>query len=297
MAKLVWDAEGEKLYQNGVRKCVLYPWAESWYGNGVAWNGITQIQTTPSGGEANDQYADDLKYVSLYSLEENGANLEAFWSPEEFDECDGSVAVPGTLGLRATAQPRKTFGLCWRTNIGNDKNEELGYKLHILYGCKASPSERSHGTINDSPEAETMSWEVKTTPPAFPAALSSFRPTAYFVVDSRKFVTTAEQALLAALEDKLYGTSTTAPAMPTIDELASLLGATTYDINWAYDDVILATNKALAGSTPAFLGNVPVKTGYTFLGWNTSSAATEPLETIPEAEADATYYAIYEENN
>lgn len=299
MAKLVWDAENEKLYENGVRKGVLYPWDDNagWYGNGVVWNGLTNVQTTPSGGEASDQYADDIKYVTLYSLEENGATIEAFWSPEEFDECDGSVEVPGTLGLMARAQSRKTFGFCWRTNIGNDKKEELGYKLHLLYGCKASPTERSHPTINDSPEAGSMSWEVNTTAPALPAALEGkIKPTALFEIDSRKFVTTEQKALLAALENKLYGTNASNPELPTIAELASLLGVTAYNISWAYDDIVLSVDKCTAGDVPVYKGIVPIKTGYTFLGWNSDSSASTALATLPEASADATYYAIYQQN-
>ena len=225
--KLLWDQSGERFYENGVRRGVIYPWDNNagWYGTGVAWNGLTSVQVTPSGGEANPQYADDMKYLNLYSVEENGATVECFTYPDEFTECDGSAVIAGTNGLMARAQSRKQFGFCWRTNVGNDETEEAGYILHILYGCKASPSERQYQTINDSPEPISFSYEITTIPPAMPATLSDYKNTALFEIDSRKFVTTEQQALLTGLENKLYGTSETDPELPTIEELVALLGA------------------------------------------------------------------------
>lgn len=208
VGELKWDESGERYYQNGVRKGVLYPYNETNknYDTGVAWNGLTSVQVTPSGGEANDQYADDMKYLSLYSVEEEGATIEAFTYPDEFEECDGSKVVTGTTGLMARAQVRKMFGLTWRTNIGNDLKDEAGYVIHILYGCKASPSERQYQTINDSPEPINFSWELSTTPPKI--NIEGFRSTSLFEVDSRDFTTTAQQTMLTTLEETLYGKST-----------------------------------------------------------------------------------------
>lgn len=293
MAKLLWDQTGERFYENGVRRGVIYPWDSnaSWYGTGVAWNGLTSVQITPSGGEANPQYADDMKYLNLYSVEENGATIECFTYPDEFAECDGSATIEGTNGLTARAQTRKQFGFCWRTNVGNDESEEVGYMLHILYGCKASPSERQYQTINDSPEPITFSYEITTIPPAMPTTLSKYKNTALFEIDSRKFKTTAAQALLAGLEDKLYGTNNSDPELPTISELVALLGATSYKITWSYNGVTLKESQALAGEIPVYTGNVPVVADSTFVGWNTSASGTE--DNRAAASANATYYAIY----
>ena len=297
--KLVWDQEGERFYENGVRKGVLYPWDDngSWYGTGVAWNGLTSVQVTPSGGEANAQYADDLKYLNLYSVEENGGTVEAFTYPDEFAECDGSKVVTGTVGLQARAQNRKTFGLCWRTNIGNDINDEVGYILHILYGCKASPSERQYQTINDSPEPTTLSWELTTIAPAMPASLAGFKNTALFEINSRDFVTDAQRTLLAGLENTLYGTADANPTLPTIAELAALLGETSYTVTWLYkngddDAVTLQVAPALDGEIPVYSGTIPVVSGSHFVGWNTSATGTTDNRTAINS-ANATYYAIY----
>lgn len=291
--KLLWDQTGERYYENGVRRGVIYPWNSDagWYGTGVAWNGLTSVQITPSGGEANPQYADDMKYLNLYSVEENGATVECFTYPDEFTECDGSAVVEGTNGLMARAQSRKQFGFCWRTNVGNDENEEAGYILHLLYGCKASPSERQYQTINDSPEPITFSYEISTIAPPMPSSLSQYKSTALFEIDSRKFTTEAQRALLGALEDKLYGTANTDPELPRIDELVALLGATSYTITWKYDDVVLKETKCLAGEIPVYTGNIPVVADSTFIGWNTSSSGTEDNRTA--AAANTTYFAVY----
>lgn len=236
VGELKWDETGERYYQNGVSKGVLYPYnaTNKTYDIGVAWNGITSIQVTPSGGEASDQYADDLKYLSLYSVEENGATIEAFTYPDEFEECDGSKLVTDTVGLMMRAQERKPFGITWRTKVGNDLKDEVGYIIHILYGCKASPSERQYQTINDSPEPITFSWEVTTTPPKI--NLQGFRSTSLFEIDSRMFKTEDQKAILTGLENKLYGTSTedpdthevtptTDPELPLPDALINLMKA------------------------------------------------------------------------
>lgn len=224
MAVLTWDNTGEHLYETGVRKGVLYVLDDSTgtYPLGVAWNGLTAVTESPSGAEPTAIYADDIKYLNLYSVEEFGATIEAYTYPDAFAQCDGSATL--ATGAEIGQQARKTFGLCYRTAIGNDvAAEDYGYKIHIIYGCKASPSEKAYQTINDSPEAITFSWEVTTTP----VPVTGFKPTATIVIDSTKFTTTALKAKLAALEDALYGTAGTGtanqPHLPLPDEIKTLL--------------------------------------------------------------------------
>lgn len=216
MAKLVWDETGKRFYETGVKNCVLYLLDESGkYSNGVAWSGITAITESPSGAEASPMYADDIKYLNLFSAEEFGASIEAYTYPDEFAECDGSAEI--ATGVSIGQQARKTFGLCYRTTLGNDvKNNDYGYKLHFIYGAMASPSERSYATINDSPEAITFSWELTTTP----VNVEGFKPTATVTIDSTK----VEKTKLEALETILYG-GETAARMPMPDELMTLVGA------------------------------------------------------------------------
>lgn len=206
MAALTWDSTGEHLYETGVRKGVLYLLDEEDgdYPEGVAWNGLTAVTESPSGAEATAIYADDIKYLNLYSTEEFGATIEAYTYPDEFGQCDGSATI--ATGTEIGQQARKTFGLCYRTAVGNDvAGEDFGYKLHIIYGCKASPSEKAYQTINDSPEAITFSWELSTTP----VPVTGYKPTATVVVDSTKFTTAAAKSLLAKLEAYLYGANST----------------------------------------------------------------------------------------
>ena len=207
MAKLKWDQTGERLYETGVKKGVLFVMKEDGsYDKGVAWNGLTGVTESPSGAEATALYANDEKYLELRSNEEFGATIEAYTYPDEFAECDGS-AEPVT-GMKLTQQTRKKFALCYRTTIGNDaKGNDYGYKLHIIYGCTAAPSEKEYATINDSPEAITFSWEVSTTPVAIGDVNGkSYKPTAHIEIDSTKFTEETAKAKLASLEDKLYGT-------------------------------------------------------------------------------------------
>ena len=207
MAKLKWDQTGERLYETGVKKGVLFVMKEDGsYDKGVAWNGLTGVTERPSGAEATALYANDEKYLELRSNEEFGATIEAYTYPDEFAECDGS-AEPVT-GMKLTQQTRKKFALCYRTTIGNDaKGNDYGYKLHIIYGCTAAPSEKDYATINDSPEAITFSWEVSTTPVAIGDVNGkSYKPTAHIEIDSTKFTEETAKAKLASLEDKLYGT-------------------------------------------------------------------------------------------
>lgn len=197
MSRLTWDDTGKRLYETGVKNGVLYPQgASGTYPKGVAWNGLTGVTESPSGAEATALYADDIKYLSLYSTEEFGGTIEAYTYPAEFEECDGSASL--TEGVSIGQQSRKSFGLSYRTTLGNDINgNDHGYKLHLVYGAMVSPSEKAYATINDSPEAITFSWEFTTTP----VSVSGFKPTASVVIDSTK--TSAEK--LKALEEILYG--------------------------------------------------------------------------------------------
>ena len=215
MSKLVWDQTGERYYETGVKQGVLYPMQEGGtYSKGVAWNGLTAVTESPSGAESNPLYADDIKYLNLLSTEEFGCTIEAYTYPDEFAECDGSASI--ATGVTIGQQKRKTFGLCYRTVLGNDvDNNDHGYKLHLVYGCLAAPSEKAYATVNDSPEAVTFSWEVTTTP----VAVKGFKPTACITIDSTK--ATAEK--LSALEDILYGAEATEARLPLPDEVATLM--------------------------------------------------------------------------
>lgn len=220
MARLIWDNTGDRYYETGVKMGVLYPQVNGAYPKGVAWNGLTSVTESPSGAESNPQYADDIKYLDLYSAEEFGATINAFTYPDEFAKCDGSAEI--ATGAMIGQQNRQPFGLCYRTTFGNDtEGNEHGYKIHIIYGAKASPSEKAYNTINDSPEPIEFSWEVTTTP----VNVTGFKPTANMVIDSTK----VDKAKLTALEDILYGknggsSSGTEPRLPKPDEIITLLG-------------------------------------------------------------------------
>lgn len=214
MAKLVWDETGKRLYETGVKQGVLYLQEAGAYEKGVVWNGLTAVTESPSGAEPTALYADDMKYLSLYSAEEFGATIEAYTYPKEFEECDGSAAI--AKGVNLGQQDRKTFGLSYRTTVGNDTDgNNHGYKLHLIYGAMASPSEKAYATINDSPEAITMSWEITTTP----VSVDGFKPTASITIDS----TEADPTKLAALEDILYGTAEKEARLPLPDEIKTLM--------------------------------------------------------------------------
>ena len=215
MAKLVFDAVGSRFFETGVKNGVLFVQGEDGeYENGVVWNGLTAVTESPSGAEATPLYADDMKYVVLYSTEEFGATIEAYTYPEEFEQCDGSAQL-GT-GVTIGQQQRKSFGLVYKTVIGNDiQGQELGYKIHIIYGAKAAPSEKAFATINDSPEAITFSWELSTVP----VPVEGHRPTSTVVIDSTKV--NAEK--LATLEGKLFGTESEESTLPLPDEIAQML--------------------------------------------------------------------------
>ena len=215
MAKLVWDESGKRVYETGVRNGVLYVQGENGeYQKGVAWNGLTAVTESPSGAEPTALYADDIKYLELFSAEEFGATIEAYTYPEEFEACDGSASL-GT-GVTIGQQDRKAFGICYRTVVGNDvKGNEHGYKLHLVYGAKAKPSEKAYATVNDSPEAVTFSWEVTTTP----VNVAGFKPTASVTIDSTKI----QPDKLKAIEDKLYGTTSEEPTLLLPDEIAQIV--------------------------------------------------------------------------
>ena len=214
MARLVWDKTGERFYETGVRQGVLYPMVDGAYPKGVAWNGLTAVTESPSGAESTALYADDIKYLNLRSTEEFGATIEAYTYPKEFEECDGSAEL--AAGVTIGQQPRKSFGLSYRTALGNDvENENHGYKLHLIYGATASPSEKAYATTSDSPEAITFSWEVTTVP----VNVEGFKPTALLTIDSTK----VDPAKLTALEDILYGKAETEARLPLPDEIATLM--------------------------------------------------------------------------
>lgn len=217
MAKLVWDATGERKYETGVRNGVLYVMGEGGtYPKGVAWNGLTAVTESPSGAEATALYADDTKYLNLISAEEFGATIEAYMYPDEFAECDGSATL--AAGVTIGQQPRKTFGMSYRTVYGNDvDNESYGYKLHLIYGAVAAPSEKAYATINDSPEAITFSWEVKTTP----VNVTGHKPTASLTIDSTK----VDEVKLKKIEDILYGAAEGEARLPLPDEIIQILQA------------------------------------------------------------------------
>jgi len=217
MAKLVWDQTGERLYENGVRNVVLYPQAsDGTYPKGVAWNGITSFSQNPTGAEPNPLYADDIKYLNLISAEELEGSIEAYMYPPEFAKCNGEVEF--AKGAYIGQQARIPFGACYRTILGNDTQlEGYGYKLHLIYGATVTPSERTYETINDSPDAMTMSWDYSTTP----VNVNGHKPTASLEINS----TLCDSTKLKALEGILYGSETAEARLPLPDEVFTLLGA------------------------------------------------------------------------
>lgn len=210
---LVWDQVGTRQYETGVDHGVLFPYGTNSYGAGVAWSGLTGVTESPSGADANTLYADNIEYLNLTAAEKFGATIEAYSYPDEFAECDGSAEL--APGVTIGQQTRKMFGFSYRTKIGNDVNEDAGYKIHLVYGAKAAPSERAYATVNDSPEAITFSWEISTTP----VAVAGFKPTAHVEIDSTK----TDAAKLTAFEEILYGSTKAAARLPLPDEVKTLL--------------------------------------------------------------------------
>lgn len=215
--KLNWDVDGERLYQTGVDRGVLYVREGATYGEGVVWNGLSSVEESPSGADANPVWADNIKYLNLTSAEDYGLTITAYYYPPEFMDCDGSREV--APGVYINQQERKKFGFSWRTKIGNDVDgADHGYKLHLVYNCSAAPSSRTHQSVNESPEATEMSWEITTTPTAIPG----YKPSAHLEIDSTK----ADGTKLAALEAVLYGTpgtNGTAPRLPSPAEVIQML--------------------------------------------------------------------------
>lgn len=216
-APLVWDETGKKLFETGVSNVALYPQDTTGvYGTGVAWNGVTNISESPSGAEATTLWANNGKYLNLYSVEEYASSIEAYTYPDEFAECDGSAEI--AKGVSIGQQTRKSFGLAYKTLVGSDTDgNDHGYKLHLVYGCKAAPSERSHATVNDSPEALSFSWEISTTP----VSVKDHKPTASVEIDSTK----VDAEKLAAFEKILFGSDTAAARLPLPDEVATHFAA------------------------------------------------------------------------
>ena len=216
MATLTWDVQGERYYETGVSKGVLYPFKEGKYSKGVAWNGLTAVTESPSGAEPTPLYADNIKYLNLLSNEEFAATVEAYTYPDEFAECDGSAEL--AAGVSVGQQKRIPFGMSYVTKVGNDTDgQDYGYKIHLIYGALAKPSQKNYATINDNPEAITFSWELSTTPVAVP----NLKPTACITIDSTK----VGSDKLKKIEDKLYGTESEEASLPTPTELAALIAA------------------------------------------------------------------------
>lgn len=237
MAKLVFDAEGQRFYESGVSKGVLFVKKDDGtYDNGVVWNGLTAVNDSPDGGEPSDIYADNIKYLTLMSVENFNGSIEAYTYPDAFAECDGSKEV--ATGVFVGQQKRRAFGMCYRTEIGNDVTSELGYKLHFVYGALASPSDKNHETINDNPDAASFSWDITTTP--IVVNTPGVKPTAHLVVDSTKV--TAEK--LQAIEDAIYGTTLANSRMLTPDEIIAIINDTT-----TYTIITNVTNGTYTGAT------------------------------------------------
>lgn len=215
MSRLIWDQVGKKFYETGVSNGVLYVAnGTGGYKTGVAWNGLSQVSENNSGAEPTPIYADNIKYLNLISAEEFGATIEAYTYPDEFAECDGSAQV--VAGVTLGQQDRKQFGFCYRTRIGNDvSGDSLGYKIHVVYNCIAAPSGKTYGSINESPEAITFSWEVTTTP----VNVEGHKPSATLVIDSTK----VKKATLKAVEDKLYGGTDSEPTLPSLEDLIQII--------------------------------------------------------------------------
>ena len=267
MSRLIWDNAGERYYETGVKRGVLYPTkADGTYDKGVVWNGLSSVSESPSGAEANAIYADDQKYLELRSAEEFGATVEAYTYPDEFAVCDGSAEVAS--GVMVGQQTRKRFGLCYRTILGNDtETDNYGYKLHLIYNAMAAPSERSYQTVNDSPEAITFSWEMTTTPIAVG---DNYKPTASMIIDSTK----CDKTKLEQLEDVLYGTKDSDARLPLPAEVISIMGGEA--------TVEISLNRA----------NLKLNVGQTF----TLKATTVPADQTVTFSSDADSYATVGEN-
>ena len=290
--RLVWDKTGERIYETGVDRMVLYRYDSltKTFKDAVAWNGITAFNESPSGAEPTALYADNIKYLNLMSAEQYAATLEAFTYPDEFEECDGSKEI--APGVMIGQQNRKLFAVCYRTLLGDDQQgTDLGYKLHIVYNCLASPSERGHSTVNDSPEAANPSWSISTTPVEIPG----YKPTATIVIDS----TEVDPDTLAAFEDILYGTSSTEGRLPFPAEIAEIFGGgvqpavtlSRHSLTLAADDTFTLTAVTVpAGETVTFSsGSDSVATVGETTGLVTAVAAGNTIITATMTKSGVTY--------
>lgn len=250
MSRILWDQVGERRYEHGCDRGVLFIPTAGVYGEGFGWNGLVSVTESPSGGESNKTYADNSVYLNLISLEEFGGTIEAYTYPDEFEACDGSAEV--TPGVTVGQQDRQTFGLAWRTKVGTDENPSAGYKLHLVWGALASPSEKAHNTINDTPEAATFSWEITTTPVGVTID-GDEKMTAKMTIDSTK----VDSDALATLEDFLYGTVGTDPSLPSPDEVIAIFDGTV-------TEVLLTGASAPSYNSGTYIITIPTVTGVTF---------------------------------
>ncbi len=255
MTQLVWDAVGERRFEAGVDHGVLYHATNGIYDKGFAWNGLTAVTESPSGAEASAQYADNIKYLNLVSAEEFGGTIEAFTFPDAWAECDGS-ATP-TAGISVGQQTRRGFGLSYRTRVGNDvSGTDYGYKLHLVWGALAAPSEKGYNSINDSPEAITMSWEFTTSP----VPVTGLKPTAIMTIDSTK----VQPAALATLEAALYGTAGSDPRLPLPDEVIAMFNGTVNSVTPQQPTFVSTTGVI----------TIPTQTGVRYLRADTNQVVT-----------------------
>lgn len=277
MAKLIWDKTGERFYETGVDRGVLYPQgANGIYPFGVPWNGLTAVTESPSGAESNKQYADNIVYLNLISAEEYSGTIEAYQSPIEFDQCDGSASP--AVGVSIGQQHRKPFGFSYRTKLGNDTTgQDYGYKIHLVYGAQAAPSERAYATVNDSPEAMTLSWEISTTPVEVGVIGGvEYKPTATLAIDSTK----VDPLALKALEDTLYGTEALAPRLPLPSEVIAMFE----------DNRTVVTTVAPSFVAATGVITIPVVTGVTYRRADNNNIVTGNV-TISPAGASLTIHA------
>lgn len=272
MTTLVWDQVGERFYETGVDHGVLYIPSNGVYDTGVAWNGLTTVTESPSGAEPTALYADNIKYLNLISVEEFGGTIEAYTYPEEFAQCDGT-ALPSD-GVAIGQQTRRAFGLCYRTRVGNDEDaSDYGYKLHLVYGAVAAPSEKAYATINDTPEAITFSWTFTTTP----VGVTGYKPTALLTIDSTK----VDAGSLAALEDALYGTVGSDPRLPLPDEVVEMFEGTVTEVT--------PTQPSFVSSTGVI--TIPSVTGVTYRRADTNAVVTGTVTIAGGAGASLIIYA------
>lgn len=312
MAKLTWDQSGERYFEAGIKQVALYvappkgqsPVANSDYLAGVNWNGVTKVGESPDGADANDLWADDIKYASFRSAEEFNGSVEAYQYPEEFAVCNGERKVAKML---IAQQARRAFGLAYKTTVGNDvEGFELGYKLHLVYNATCSPSSRDHETINDSPDAETMSWDFETTPVNVGTLDGvEYKPTSHIVLDSRDFTTEGDIAILKTIEDALYGTNSTDPYLPTPAQVYTLLTASagTYNVTLNANGGTITDGHDITSYTTGSAVDLPTssyitRTNYTFSGWIEANGSGDIVDEIPAtAVGNKVYNALWTANS